>query len=668
MVNKLRVLIVEDSEDDAILLLRELQRGGYQVEHTRVETAADMKAALANQEWDLIFSDFSMPHFSATGALTVLKESGLDLPFLIISGTIGEETAVAALQAGAHDFMLKHKTARLIPAVERNLREAQERQKRREAEAICRIALEFILAQLSVGEASITVFDLETQKGAVYASYSRYSPIASPGTRFSLAAFPTEEIEALRKGEIREIGDISTLLPVPPDSADRDASGLPSYIAIPLVAQGQLIGSINLGADRPDAFSADQLDTVREIADQLAVAIQQARYRAQIQRHAAELEERVILRTAELQNTKDRLEAILNNSSDAIVLTTSSGTIQQVNRTFGALFDYPTDAVFGRSLLLLASPEDQPVLRDSIYRCLETGHPSQIEITAQRRDASPFDAEIALAPVFEQQTIQSLVCSLRDITERKRAERELRRAFEQEKELNELKSRISSMISHEFRTPLAVILSSVGLLQQYSDRLTQEKKQDLLEQVRNQVKRLVSLLDEMLSLSRAETVGVQAFVEPLDFVAFCTELVNEIQQTTHLHQLLLTVHGEHRLVALDPKLMRQAITNLLSNAVKYSPEGGTVSLDLVYEAQHLSIRVKDEGIGIPPEDLERLFDLFYRASNVGRIPGTGLGMPIIRQAIEAHGGSITVESAVGVGTTFLVTLPIPSKTDGQADP
>src|SRR5687767_924331 len=125
MGKPLKVLIVEDSEDDALLLVRELQRGGYEVEFERVETAEAMQSALTHKTWDLILSDFTLPMFDAPHALAVLKASGLDVPSIIISGTIGEEVAVSALKAGAHDFLIKGKFTRLESAIERELREAE---------------------------------------------------------------------------------------------------------------------------------------------------------------------------------------------------------------------------------------------------------------------------------------------------------------------------------------------------------------------------------------------------------------------------------------------------------------------------------------------------------------------------------------------------------------
>src|SRR4028119_2237363 len=134
----LRVLIVEDSEDDAELLLYELECGGYDLISQRVDTSTAMNAALDKQQWDVVIADYSMPSFSAPEALKLLKERGLDLPFIIVSGTIGEDIAVAAMKAGAHDYLMKGKLARLVPAVERECKEAIERRKRREAEQALR--------------------------------------------------------------------------------------------------------------------------------------------------------------------------------------------------------------------------------------------------------------------------------------------------------------------------------------------------------------------------------------------------------------------------------------------------------------------------------------------------------------------------------------------------
>jgi signal transduction histidine kinase len=215
------------------------------------------------------------------------------------------------------------------------------------------------------------------------------------------------------------------------------------------------------------------------------------------------------------------------------------------------------------------------------------------------------------------------------------------------------------MLSHDFRTPMAVIQSSAGLLRDYTDRLTEEKKRIHLEKIQIQIKQLVSMLDDTLILMKAQTIGIQFEPKPLDVAALCQAIVKEIQQTTTKHQIAFDSSKDCGEALLDEKLMRQIITNLLSNAVKYSPKGGTVSFDLRCENDEIILKIKDAGIGIPEADQANLFEAFRRARNVGDISGTGLGLAIVKQAVDAHGGSITFDSKMGVGTTFVVTLPNP---------
>jgi PAS domain S-box-containing protein len=431
-----------------------------------------------------------------------------------------------------------------------------------------------------------------------------------------------------------------------------------SFVIVPLSAQGKLIGLLNLSSDQPHAFSPEQIEMFDEAADQLAIAIQQARFLEQIQRHAAELEQHVEERTAELQSAKERVEAILNNSSDAIVLASFDGVVQQVNPAFNRLFGYPNGEAFGQSLLSLVSDGDVDVLLAALSAVINTTKPSRVEISARPQDGTLFDADVVLAAVLQDSKVHGVVCGWRDISQRKQMEQELRAALEKEKELNELKSRFSSMVSHEFRTPLAVILSSTGLLERYSQRMTEDKKQEHLTQIQTQVQRLVGLLDDVLTLSRAETIDILVTAETLDLNGLCMDIVRDIQQTTTKHQINFTISGQPQTVSMDVKLIRQAITNLLTNAVKYSPDGGTVTIDLAYEEPNVRIRIQDQGIGIPEADQKRLFERFHRAQNVGNISGTGLGLAIVKRAVEAHGGSIGVESAAGAGTTFTLHIPI----------
>jgi PAS domain S-box-containing protein len=681
----LQVLILEDRASDAEFLLHELNRAGIAVNWQRVETEEDFLGCLEPAP-DIILADYSMPQFDAPRALEILHEKDLDIPFIIVSGTISEDVAVTSMKAGASDFFTKSKLTRLVPAIERELREAKERRKRREAEknlqrshqrlktlhaidqailtaqsaeAVARLALQYFLQQVSIPGASIVAFDFESHEGLVFASPVGSGDLLSADTRFPLSEWQPEDLAALRTGAIQVIEDAAAIPQLPPGIGVLQKNGLRTFLRVPLIAQGALLGILILGAERLDAITSEYRESAREVASQVAIAIQQSRLRDQIQRHALDLEQRVVERTAELRRTKERVEAILNNSSDAILFLTFDGVIQQVNPAFSALFGYSSEDIFRQSVLTLARQDNSDTLLDALSVTVNTGQPSRADFLAARKDDSLFYADMALAAIREDDKVRGLVCSVRDITERKRAEQELREALEKERELNELKSRFVSIVSHEFRTPLTTILSSSQLVKRYRDRLSEERQIGYLDKIETQVYRLTELLEDVLTLSKAEAVGFQFNPEPLDLETFCRSLVEEIQAITNTpHRMVFSTSGSCDGFSGDEKLLRHIVTNLLTNAIKYSPQGGSVQLTLACEDRHAVLHIKDEGLGIPEEDQKHLFEPFHRAKNVGSISGTGLGLPIVKRAVDAHGGSITVDSQVGSGTTFSVRLPL----------
>ena len=251
---------------------------------------------------------------------------------------------------------------------------------------------------------------------------------------------------------------------------------------------------------------------------------------------------------------------------------------------------------------------------------------------------------------------QSLEC---EITERQRLEEELRHALIEEKELSELKSRIISVVSHEYRTPLATILSSTELLENYSHNWQEEKKQRHFHRIQGSVHHLTRLVNDVLMFSKAEAGKLELNPVTIDLMEFCREIVEELQLTAgEKHNINLICLGTHQIAYLDEKLLRQILTNLLSNALKYSPEGGQIRFDLIFGQESVTLRIQDEGIGIPLKDQSQLFDAFYRSSNVGTISGTGLGLAIVKRCVDIHYGQIRVESEQGVGTMFTVILPL----------
>lgn len=269
-----------------------------------------------------------------------------------------------------------------------------------------------------------------------------------------------------------------------------------------------------------------------------------------------------------------------------------------------------------------------------------------------------------------------------EIDRRKRLERELLLALGKERELNELKSRIFATISHEYRTPLTTILSSTELLEHYGSRLTEESKQKHFQRIQAAVKYMTELVNDVLFVNQSEIGSLEFSPVPLDIEEISREVVvgfqgnatdeqGEKMEMGRIRKLTLSTtkknssttisfrcEGACNQAFLDKKLLQSMLRNLLSNAIKYSPNEAEVQLNLNLQDNEAIFQISDRGIGIPPQDLERLFNPFFRGSNIGVTPGVGLGLTIVKECVDLHGGEIFVNSEVGVGTTFTVILPL----------
>lgn len=269
--------------------------------------------------------------------------------------------------------------------------------------------------------------------------------------------------------------------------------------------------------------------------------------------------------------------------------------------------------------------------------------------------------------VKDQITSQLLVRSIRYAIERERifqqlknSERTILNAWEQEQELNLLKSSFISMASHEFRTPMTTIRTSVELLQKADRELTEQKKHDYFERIKVAIRQITHLLDEILLLGSGEAGGLRYRPEPLNLKQFCIELIEDLQFSNQHYTITAEYEGDCSIAVMDAALLWHILTNLLSNAIKYSPIGGKIQFSLLCQADTATVRVQDHGIGIPSKDQSHLFETFYRCSNVGKIRGTGLGLAIAKKCVDLHQGNIQVNSELGQGTMFTVELPMSS--------
>ncbi len=390
-----------------------------------------------------------------------------------------------------------------------------------------------------------------------------------------------------------------------------------------------------------------------------------------------------------LRESEKQYRCVVENIKEVIFQTDATGRWTFLNPAWTTLTGFTVEESLGTNLLDYVHPDDRP-LHQELWQLLLEGHKGscryEMRYLTKAEQCRWIEIHAHPTPVT-QDAVTGISGMLRDITERvyaealekekvrleteiverKRTETIIRKALEKEKELGELQSHIITTISHEFRTPLTTIQSSSELLTNYGKTWSDEKRLKHFQRIEYSVEHMTQLLNDVILFGQAEAGKLQFNPTPIDLESFCREIVEELQLSldSHLdenrgtiHTIAFSVQGEKTKAKLDEKLLRQILTNLLSNGLNFSPQGGIVHLDLSCQDDQAIVRIQDEGIGIPLDDREYLFESFYRASNVGTIEGTGLGLAIVKKCVDLQQGQITVESEVGVGTTFTVTLPL----------
>ena len=313
-------------------------------------------------------------------------------------------------------------------------------------------------------------------------------------------------------------------------------------------------------------------------------------------------------------------------------------------------------------LAQMVHPDDLPKVKQALNNCLNGGKSEYVAEHRIRTLAGGWVWSLSRGRVVERdaggQALRMTGVNV-DIEDRKRAEVELLAAVQREKELSEMKSKFVSTASHEFRTPLATMLSSAELLEHYSESLSPDEKLKLLQTIQSSAKRMSEMIDDVLTLGRAESGVLRLNLGPTNLRELCGRVVSEFRMAQGKQHIITLDDRFDRLEAyMDERLLRHILNNLLSNAVKYSPPGSEVTFSLARRDEQAAIEIQDRGIGIPLEDQPRMFESFHRASNVENRPGTGLGLAIVKKAVELHGGEISLSSAVGSGTRFTVMLPL----------
>ena len=372
-------------------------------------------------------------------------------------------------------------------------------------------------------------------------------------------------------------------------------------------------------------------------------------------------------------------KALFDYATIAILVISRAGRIELINPAAEKLFGYNNAELIGQSLEMLI-PGDlrhQHVQHRTKYFEKPKARPMGrgIDLFAQKKEGPIFPVEISLG-YYQLDGEMLAVAFVTDITERKQMEQQLKEAneslekkviertfelteaLEREKELNEMKSRFVSMASHEFRTPLSAVLSSISLVETYKDPEHEEKRKKHIERIKGSVRNLTDILNNFLSLDKLEQGKIEAETSQFDVSEFMEDIIEEMESMTkRKNQKIIYSHTGQKEIVLDRKILRNIMFNLLSNAIKYSPENKEIFVSIKVEKKNVVIAVKDNGMGIPQHEQKNLFKNFFRANNTVNIQGTGLGLSIVKKYVELLHGSINFESNPGSGTVFTVQFP-----------
>nr|WP_295928945.1 PAS domain-containing sensor histidine kinase [uncultured Dyadobacter sp.] len=395
----------------------------------------------------------------------------------------------------------------------------------------------------------------------------------------------------------------------------------------------------------------------------------------------------------------EMLDALFKHATEGIVVVDKGASIVMLNPKAKELFGYGDQELIGKKIetLIPQRYSGNHIGYRNHYleapRARGMGH--AMDLFARRKDGSEFPVEVSLSP-FKTSDGEFVVSFVIDITERKKQEsriieanleiqklnaeleervqrrteelaaairrielsqEEVVRALKKERELNNMKSQFVTIASHEFRTPLATILSSASLIGRYARTEDEEKRQKHVQRIKSTVSNLTEILNDFLSIGKLEEGRVHCIPVLTELPEFSRNLIEEIKGLCKEGQQIVFEYQGEQHVWLDKQLLRNVLFNLLSNAIKYSEPGRSIFLRIKTTHENVNMEIEDQGIGIPRQDQAHIFDRFFRAHNAGNAQGTGLGLNIVQNYIDLMGGSVRFHSEVGRGTTFFVGLP-----------
>jgi len=627
MAHLLNVLIVEDSSTDAELLVRELRRAGFDPQWTRVETEATFLAALQSAP-ELILSDYSMPQFDGLHAFKLLCETGRDIPFILVSGTVGEEIAVEAMRTGVTDYLLKDRLGRLGSSVERAIQTTHLREQNWHAEQQ-RIQAE---QALRLSESRLRIVTDRARVGLVVIDQERRYLFAN-AAYVDLFKLPVAEILGRSVAEILPTAYETQI------SARLDQAFAGNRVKFEMHLPGK-------EGERFFEISYEPVSDDERVVNVVVVVIEVTRQK----------QTGALLR---IQNWA------IQSATEGIVIADALQPdlpIIFVNRGFESITGYSAAESRGRNCRFLQGKETDPAAIESIRAALNEVRPITIELMNYRKDGTPFWNKVSITPVRDESgRLTHFVGIQVDVTETRNTQEQLR----QSQKMDAI-GRLASGLAHDFNNLLAVIDSFADML--LEDHVDSEPARSFVQQIQSTSVLGANLTQQLLAFGRRQTRSPEA----LDFNGFVRETIQMLRRLLGNEiDLELSLAPDLKWVFADRSQMSQLLINLAINARDAMSGSGQLSVrtesviittpHLVYgyrlePGEYAYLEVTDTGCGMTADILDQIFEPLFTTKPIGQ--GTGLGLSTVYGIVTQSGGGIEVDSSVGTGTTFGIYLPI----------
>ncbi len=368
----------------------------------------------------------------------------------------------------------------------------------------------------------------------------------------------------------------------------------------------------------------------------------------------------------DLVKRQNRLQSLVESQSAYLVRIDLDGNYTYANQRFLGMFGYTAETIIGVDSLDTIHPEDHEKTLATAEACFKIpGRPTAVMLRKPNKAGEYFWTDWEFTAILDNVgKIIEVQCVGLDASGRIEAEQarieaaRLRYELAQQEELNQTKNRMMTRISHEFRTPLSIIRSSTNLMERYSDRMNDEKRQEKLTNINQEIDRLVAMLTAMGHILDGQTKSYLTLTG-CDLPAIIRQTITRHEQAHgSSEQIVFSVVEPFPIVLLDAHMVENILDNLISNALKYSPKHSPITISLIHDSEIITLGVSDKGIGILPAELPSIYESFFRGTNFDEVGGMGLGLNLVKRAVTSHEGDITVTSTPNIGTTFTVTLPM----------